>query len=575
MSIVFGFLGIVFMLAIFAVVVFFAIFMARKIGLLKPPEVGEDGKPLGVAGFKSYWSDFQSISNSLIFKFAIIAVLVGVMTIPQDMVNKIVYERSGLYHSAIRDIANSWGHKQSLKGPALLIPYTEKFNSVAYKTDANGMEHKVNKVQYKKRTAIVLPDDLNIEVKLNGEKRKVSLYEALVYSADLAITGSFTRPDMSALSDHIDKIEWDRAWFALGISDTQAINKVSSLQWDKVGDKQKTPLNIDFEPGTAVVKILPSGFHAALPLQADVKQNNAGDSNRLTTGSTVSAATIAASTTTTSTTAIPTTTTTAPKAAKQRYRFSLKLNVNGSEGFYFTPFGKTTDVEISSDWPHPSFQGSVLPDSHEITAQGFTANWSVPQLARNYPQIWTLETQTFNTQEFNAGVNLFETVSLYSQVTRAIKYGVLFLSLTYITFLIFELGIGRRLHVVQYAMIGLALSMFYLVLLSMAEHTTFFNAYIAAATIIIGMISLYTYAAIRSFTRASLISILLTGLYSMLYTLLKLEDNALLAGTTLLLVILGVLMYLTRNIGKEKDVKNQSSGSNFEKEKQLQNRLLS
>ena len=526
--------------------------MARKIGLLKVPEEGTEGTG-ALAGFKSYLSTLKNISNSLIFKFGIIAVLVGMMTIPQDMVKQIVRERSHLYDSAIHNIANSWGQRQALKGPALLIPYTEKFISVVYKTDLNGMERKVDKVRYEKRTAIVLPDDLKIDVNINGEKRKVSLYEALVYSADLNISGSFHRPDLYKLSDHIDQIHWDRAWFALGISDTQAINKVSRLHWDL----DKTPLNIDFEPGTAVVDTLPSGFHAGIPLQApkadDANQSEQGASDDLRLASNTAKA----------------------KTEKHIYRFNLKLNVNGSEGFFFTPFGKTTDVKISSDWPHPSFQGSVLPEAHDISADGFTATWSVPHLARSYPQIWTLETQKFDTKNFKAGVNLFETVSHYSQVTRAIKYGVLFLSLTYITFLIFELGINRRLHVVQYAMIGLALSMFYLVLLSMTEHTVFFKAYISAAAIIIIMISLYAHAAIRSYSRTLLISALLVGLYSMLYSLLKLEDYALLAGTALLLVILGVLMYLTRNIGKDKDETGLASSANFEKEKQLERRLLS
>jgi inner membrane protein len=549
-SIIFGLFSMVFMLVIFLAVVFFAIFMARKIGLLNVPEEGAEGTG-AVAGFKSYLSTLKNISNSLIFKFGIIAVLVGMMTIPQDMVNQIVRERSHLYDSAIHNIANSWGQRQELKGPAMLVPYTEKFNSVVYKTDSNGIERKVDKVRYEKRTAIILPDDLKIDVNINGEKRKVSLYEALVYSADLDISGSFHRPDLYKLSDHIDQIHWDRAWFALGISDTQAINKVSSLHWDL----DKTPSSIDFEPGTAVVKTLPSGFHAGVPLGPTAKADAASQAGPGADSGIAS-------------------NTPKDKVEKRIYRFALTLNVNGSDGFYFTPFGKTTDVKISSDWPHPSFQGSVLPESHDISADGFTATWSVPHLARSYPQIWTLETQKFNTTNFKAGVNLFETVSHYSQVTRAIKYGVLFLSLTYITFLIFELGINRRLHVVQYAMIGLALSMFYLVLLSMTEHTAFFKAYISAAAIIITMISLYAYAAIRSYSRTLLISALLVGLYSMLYSLLKLEDYALLAGTALLLVILGVLMYLTRNIGKDKDDGGQASSANFEKEQQLEKRLL-
>ena len=516
MEIIFGLIGIIFILVVFAGVVFFAIFMARKIGFLTP-SVDEDGdgdnsgKRLG--GLNSYIYDFKRLSNSLIFRFGIIAVLVGVMTIPLGMVGDIVRERSNLYHEVLGDIANTWGHQQKLQGPALLIPYTEKHISVKILTDKDGNERKVNKTIYNQRTAIVLPEKLKIDANLLSQSRKRSLYEAQVYTADLKLSGSFLRPDISHLSNHIDEIHWDRAWFSLGISDTQAINKVSQLSWN---GQHSTHQKVDFEPGTRIRKTFASGFHAPLDLSLNDPQIQS-DKNGL-------------------------------------YHFTLDINVNGSRGFFFTPFGKTTDVSIASDWPHPSFQGNVLPNSHKVSAEGFQASWSVPHLARNYPQLWTLETQKFDVDEFSAGVNLFESVSLYSQITRAVKYGVLFFVLTYITFLLFELGIGRRLHVVQYGMIGLALSMFYLTLLSMAEHAGFFNAYVSAAAIIIIMISLYAYAAIRSFGRTTIIAVLLAGLYSMLYSMLNLEDYALLVGTVLLLVILAVMMYLTRNVGRNDKV---------------------
>jgi inner membrane protein len=521
MGILLGLIGIVFMLAIFSCVIFFAILMARKIGLLKPDEGngedGVDGEGKSSGGFKSYLADFKRLSDSLIFRFGIIAVLVGVMTIPLDMVSKVVRERSNLYHNVLNDIAGTWGHRQQIQGPALLIPYTEKFNSVKVLTDKDGNERKVNKTIYKQRTAIVLPEDLKIDADLVGQTRKRSLYEALVYTADLKLTGNFQRPDITSLSNNIDEIHWDRAWFSLGISDTQAINKVSQLNWK---GSQLVGLNIDFEPGTRIRKTFKSGFHAPLNLSNGI--TNKIDEN------------ISANQT----------------DKKRSYQFSLDINVNGSSGFFFSPFGKTTDVTVKSDWPHPSFQGNVLPDSHEVSDAGFVAKWSIPHLARNYPQLWTLESQKFNVNEFKAGVKLFESVFLYSQITRAIKYGVLFFVLTYITFLLFELGIGRRLHVVQYGMIGLVLSMFYLTLLSMAEHAGFFNAYVSAAAIIIIMISLYAYAAIKSFGRTSIITVLLIGLYSLLYSMLNLEDFALLAGTVMLLVVLAVMMYLTRNVGK-------------------------
>lgn len=505
MDVIAGLFGLLFLISVLAGVLFFAIFMARKIGLIKTTETAEGEETHFIKG---YVTDLKNISNSLVFRFIIIGILIGVMTIPLGMVSDIVHERSQLYHSVLNEIAGTWGQEQKLQGPALFIPYTEKFVTEKIKTDKDGNERKINSIRYEQRTAIVLPDDLNIKVDLQGQKRKRGIYDSLVYTADLNISGDFKRPNIAELSTHIDKIHWNKAWLALGISDTQAINKVSGLHWTSPSGRTT---RVDFEPGTKVINALKSGFHAPLDLSIS-------DETTLTS---------------------------------KKHPFSLVININGSQGFFFSPFGKTTKVTLQSDWPHPSFQGNVLPNKYDINDSGFVAFWSVPHLARNFPQMWTLETQKFNLNEFSAGVNLFEAVSLYSQITRAIKYGVLFFALTYITFLMFELGIGRRLHVVQYGMIGLALSMFYLTLLSMAEHAGFFKAYISAASIIILMISLYAFAAIRHIGRTGLISVLLVGLYTMLYSLLKLEDYALLAGTILLLGILGVMMYLTRNIGSK------------------------
>jgi len=498
MDVLFGLIGLVIMLAIGASLIIIVIALAKKTGLMElfssKKEDGEQADQTDDVGNK-----IQNIKDSILLRFVLISILTAVMVIPLSMVDGVVTERRGLYQNVQHDIASTWGHRQSITGPSLLIPYTERFDTVEVYTDKEGNEHKKNKTVYKKRTAIVLPEDLNIDVSLQGESRQRSIYQALVYGADVAIDGSFVLPNLSELSNNINKVHWDRAWFSLGVADTQAINKVSKLTW---GNRA-----VDFEPGTKITDLIASGFHAPIRLDNAVK-------NKLTL-------------------------------------FSLKLNINGSEGFYFSPFGKTTNVEVSSDWPHPSFQGNVLPDSRDVSSTGFEAKWSIPHLARNYPQLWTLETQNFDINEFSAGVNLFESVSLYSQITRAIKYGVLFLVLTYITFLLFEMSIGQRLHVIQYGVIGLAISMFYLTLLSLSEHAGFFKSYVVASTIIVLMISAYVQAALKNIKRTGLITLILTGLYFMLYSMLRLEDYALLAGVSLLLVVLAVLMYLTRNISKE------------------------
>lgn len=500
MEIIFGLVSFILVIMALAGFIFCATYLARKVGIMKKTEEKEG---VGQEFLTLQCIQFKRIKNTLIFRFSLIIVLVGLSNIPLGMVEDIVMERSRLYQNVLVNIANTWGHQQNLQGPVLLIPYTEKFITTKVLTDKEGNERKINKTSYQHKTAIVLPDVLNVDVDLVGKTRKRGLYESLVYSSDLKIAGYFKRPDMSKLSHNIDEIHWDRSWLSLGLSDTQAINKVSPLKWNISETEGQF---IDFEPSTRITSTIAKGFHAPLKL--------------------------------------------AEEATEARYSFALDMNVNGSDGFYFSPIGKTTHVSLKSDWPHPSFQGDILPSQYNINAKGFSAEWSVPHLARNYPQIWTLETDTFDIGNFSAGVDLFESVSLYSKITRAIKYGSLFFILTYITFLIFEMGIGKRLHIVQYGMIGLALSMFYLTLLSVAEQAGFYFAYILAAGITISLISLYAYAVIQSLGRTGIISALLSGLYFILYSLLKLEDHALMGGTVLLLVILAVMMYMTRNIGK-------------------------
>ena len=227
--------------------------------------------------------------------------------------------------------------------------------------------------------------------------------------------------------------------------------------------------------------------------------------------------------------------------------FRLRMSVNGSDGLFFAPLGEVTVAKIKSTWPHPSFQGAILPKESNITSEGFTARWQIPNLARNYPQAWQ-QNQQQNLINFTTGVKLFEPVSLYSTISRATKYGILFIALTFVTFLIFELTVKTRPHFIQYALIGLALSLFYLILLSLAEHVKFLEAYISASLVTISLITLYSAAVLKSFSRGIIIFLLLASLYAVLYILLHMEDYALLAGSGLLLIVLSVLMFVTRNI---------------------------
>lgn len=435
------------------------------------------------------------VNQTLTIRVCIVAVIALLMLIPLAMMQSVVDERNGLYQNVLYDIANTWGGQQLLQGPMLVVPFVEKHVSKETTTDESGEEKVKTKINYVSKYAVHLPAELNIDVELSEQHRKRGIYKSLVYEADISLSGNFDKIDVNSLSDYIHRIDWDKTYLILGMSDTRAINHVSELNWnnDTVG----------YSPGTKLTNLISHGFHASL---SSLDENTA------------------------------------------QHNFSTKISINGSQGFRFTPFGEVTNVNMKSSWPHPSFQGMTLPTKYEINDDGFTSSWSIPHLARNFPQSWVAFSSEYNLSEFTAGVDLFEPVFLYSKVTRAVKYGILFIGLTFLTFLIFELTTQARLHFVQYGLIGIALALFYLVLLSVAEHASFLKAYVIAACINIGLITLYTAAVLRNWSKSAMILVLLAALYTVLYSLLQLEDYALLMGTMLLLSVLIVLMYVTRNL---------------------------
>ncbi len=489
MDMLFGVLGLLVVLLLFGGVGLVIYLLVRRFWLQKEGERNEDA-------IMSVRHDLKALFDSITLRLLLVAVLGLVMLIPLAMVDEIVDERHGLYQSVLDDIAGSWGEQQTLSAPLLVVPYMERIVTKENVRDKAGNVQTISRTRRHVDAAVALPHTLDIQVTLREEFRRRGIYQSLVYNADIVLRGTFRTPAVAELSELIERIDWQKAYVVFGLSDTRAIHEVAALKWNNT----EWPLS----PGTRQAQLLPAGFHAPL-----------GDSL---------------------------------SESLQSHRFEFRFSVHGSESFLFAPLGETTKVRVTSTWPHPSFIGKVLPGQYDIRSDGFDADWEIPHLARHYPQLWSLDGSTYDVTSFTTGVRLFQPVFLYSLVTRAVKYGLLFIALTFMIFLIFEVTVQARLHVVQYALIGLALTLFYLTLLSLAEHIAFLNAYLSASTIIILMITCYTAAALRSVKRATIILVLLIGLYMLLYSLLQLEDYALLLGTGLLLAVVIVLMYVTRHL---------------------------
>jgi inner membrane protein len=201
---------------------------------------------------------------------------------------------------------------------------------------------------------------------------------------------------------------------------------------------------------------------------------------------------------------------------------------------------------MSSKWRSPSFTGNFLPEKREITSDGFRAEWSVSQLNRNFPQSWSGETYAIDNSAF--GVKLYSPVDQYQKVTRAVKYAILFIVLTFMAFFLTEIFTGVLIHPIQYTLIGLAIILFYVILLSLSEHIPFLSSYAIASAGVIFLISAYAKSVLKGKRSAVIIGTILLGLYLFLYVTLQLEDFALLLGSVGLFAILAVVMYLTRRI---------------------------
>ena len=431
-------------------------------------------------------------------RFLVIGLIALLMLIPITQVTGLVAEREGLYYKVLRGIADQWGKPQVISGPALVLPIIEKYVVDEKVKSQDGSEKIISKDVYKNKHLVILPKKLDKDIKMQEHYRHRAIYKSLVYEAAINVQGRFMLPDIKKMSDNLHQVRYEKAFVLMGLSDTKAINHVTKIN---LGSRQYT-----FEPGVRRnIGGINSGFHAKVTLEPEIDE----------------------------------------------YEFNFAFNTKGSSNIRFTAFGETTEVTILSKWQHPSFQGDILPTERKTVNDGFdgfSARWVIPSLARSFPQNWIAENDSYRLDSLKTGVDLYEPVFLYSLVSRAIKYGILFIALTFLTFLIFELTSKNMLHYIQYALIGLSMAMFFLTLLSLSEHIMFLYAYIVAAAITVFSISVYSYFGSRRAGQALVIFVLLSALYIILYSLLQLEDYALLMGTGLLLTVLLVLMWITRNL---------------------------
>lgn len=418
------------------------------------------------------------------FKLFFSGILILILLIPLMLVEDLISERQYRQAAVIEEIGQIWGRSQRLVGPMLAVPYR-----IMWKDDNE-------QVHTEQRLAWFLPDELQINARVEPEIRHRGIFEAVVYRLELEVAGKFSPPDFTAWKIPAADIIWEGAIVSIPISDTRGIHENQHFNWDEQ--------TLEFLSGTGSGSYFHQGLHVRLPLSLSQETRS--------------------------------------------HNFSFKLRLNGNESVQFVPIGKRTVVNLSSTWPDPSFRGEFLPVQQTVNETGFTATWQISYLARSYPQQWYDTKTADQLSETAFGVTLLIPVDFYQKTERAVKYGILFLFLTFLAFFLFEILSTLRIHTFQYLLVGAALIMFFLLLLSLSEQIGFSQAYLLAAIAVISLIGAYAGKILASWQRTLLLSSLLTGLYAYLYILLHLQDYALLLGSVGLFLILASVMYFTRNV---------------------------
>jgi inner membrane protein len=424
--------------------------------------------------------------SALIFRLFIILFLVLLTQVPIALVSNLIQQRSWTQRDALEEVSRSHGGEQLISGPILTIPYI--INTVT-------MTGQVNKTH---SNFHIYPDDLKIDSRIVTEKRSRGIFEIPVYTSKVTISGLY-KIDTSSLPSTIskDNISWKEAVLSIGITSPKAIKDEVTLLFNNQ--------SFNFEPGLKSDNLFAAGVHASIK-------------NALT-------------------------------AETKNINFNFELSFNGAQSFSVVPVGKITEIQLSSNWKDPSFFGDYLPDFREINNEGFQAHWKITDLGRDIPRIWDERTNDNpNEDKLSLGVNFFSQVDSYDVVKRSVKYELLFIGITFLSFYLFEILCYLKIHPIQYLFIGAGMVLFYLLFLALSEHIPLFIAYTIAGSAAISIVAGYSITILKSYSKTFIVVISLAVQYAFLYAVLNAEDYALLIGSIGLTCTLVISMYLTRNI---------------------------
>jgi inner membrane protein len=452
---------------------------------------------------------FAPKSPSSVWKLFIIGFIILILMIPVAWISSLIKERHERQQSVVSEIAAKWGSDQIVGGPLLSIPYYVKTTN----RDQTGNQTTSFRTEY----LHIAPQTMQVTGKLKTSYRHRGIFKVTGYQADLDMIAEFpSSPDFSTLSVNGSELDWKNALVTFNVEDSWGIRSLSGKINSEHLTFGKSQNVVCFNSPDPDAKTLPRHSGYQNPSNDD-KQNCFKLQARipeLTYG--------------------------------QKKTVTMSVSLTGTGKFYLLATAISQSVKLQGDWHSPSFISDLLPETRRIGKQGFEATWQTNDLNTGIRPYW--HSQDPLIRLVSLGIDFLPGVDSYQQTTRTLKYCILFLLLTFMAFFFTETVTRQRIHPIQYLMVGSSLIVFYLLLLSISEHLGFGWSYLIAAAAVILQISLYSFTILKTRSFAIKIGALLTGIYAFLYVLLRLEDSALLVGSIGLFALLGIAMYLIRNI---------------------------
>lgn len=462
------------------------------------------------------------MQRQLAQKILIIFFIGLILLIPITMVKSKVYERKNTLNQAQTSISQSWTGSQLISSPIVVVPYQALITTHEPKTvSAHILEGKTTKTREiksvrKTRYKIITPDNFSGKVAAENSAISKGIYEVPIYSSDISFTGFFSTNRISESLEKIrnstDFLRFGTPYLSFHVSDMRGIDKAPSLS---INSK-----SFALSPGSNITSF-PGGLHHIFD---SIDLNKIMDTNRKEKQTS--------------------------KGVKP-ISFSIDFSLRGMKGFHFIQLADSANLSMQSNWPHPEFTGSSLPKHREISDKGFNAQWSSTRFSNNNAS--AIE-KCLHSPKCNAlagmaaGVNFIDPVDVYLQSERSLKYALLFIGLSFIAFFIFENIKRVPIHPIQYTFVGLAISVFYLLLISLSEHLAFYLAYLIAATACVSLLFFYVRYIFNNMRSALLFTMMISLLYALLFVIVQAEDFALLMGSALVFVVLATLMIVTRKI---------------------------